>query len=127
MTRQELLERWQARRESFQRYGAAVDGARLLDECLVELRSMLDEEDSDLLTLEEAAAWSGYSADHVGRLLREGKLANLGRKHRPRVRRGDLPTKPHALRSARDGLFLSGGSKRQIAMSVVNSESKETR
>ena len=127
MTRDELVLRWERRREEFRRYGATVDGARLLEECLHELRAFLDQEDSDVLTLEEAARFTGYSPDHLSRLIREGRITNLGRKHRPRVRRGDLPQKPHALRPSGPAPFLSGASRRQIAESVVNSEAEETR
>ncbi|MFZ5625226.1 MAG: hypothetical protein ACOY71_12525 [Gemmatimonadota bacterium] len=50
------------------------------------------------LTLKEAARLTGYSIDHLCRLVREGKLANVGRKHAPRVRRGDLAPKLAPLR-----------------------------
>ena len=59
-----------------------------------ELRQALDSERESLLTLREAAAVSGYSADHLGRMVRRGRLLNRGRKHSPRVRQGDLPVKP---------------------------------
>lgn len=49
------------------------------------------------LTLAEAARESGYSTDQLSRLIREGKLVNVGRKGAPRVRRGDLPKKPGGL------------------------------
>ncbi len=44
-------------------------------------------------TLTEAAAQSGYSVDHLSRLLRETKLPNAGRKGAPRIKAVDLPTK----------------------------------
>jgi hypothetical protein len=53
--------------------------------------------DSDALTLTQAAVECGYSADHLGRLVRAGKLPNLGRKNAPLVRRSALPRKPHSL------------------------------
>ena len=45
------------------------------------------------LTLQEAADLSGYSADHLGRLVREGKIPNAGRPKAPRIARRDLPRK----------------------------------
>jgi hypothetical protein len=36
---------------------------------------------------------SGYSADHLGELVREGKIPNAGRKNAPLIRRLDLPMK----------------------------------
>jgi hypothetical protein len=44
--------------------------------------------------MEEAARESGYSAEHLGRLIRTGRIPNAGRRSAPRVRRGDLPAKP---------------------------------
>jgi hypothetical protein len=126
MTRSELLDRWVERRDQLKRYGALVDGARLVDDLITDLEQLLREEDADLLSLSEAAATSGYSADHLSRLIRTGKLENHGRSPRPRVRRGDLPRKPHALRPEPPSPFLTT-SRRQIAMSVVNSETEEPR
>ena len=40
---------------------------------------------------------SGYSEDHLGRLVRAGTLRNYGRKGAPRVRRGDLPRRAAGL------------------------------
>ena len=45
------------------------------------------------MSLVDAAQVSGYSADHLGSLVRQGKLPNVGRKNAPRVRRTDLPIK----------------------------------
>ncbi len=70
----------------------------------------------DLLTLTEAARESGYSADHLGREIRAGRIPNAGRPHAPRIRRGELPRKPGPLRSAP----ALGVSRVQIARSVVN-------
>lgn len=89
-----LRERWQARRDELRRLHALVDGAVLCDELLAELDRLTDSAASEALSLTRAAAESGYSADHLGRLVREGKLANVGRPNAPRVRRADLPRKP---------------------------------
>jgi len=68
-----------------------VDGAEVCAEVLADLRSVLAAEDGQSLTLAQAAARSGYSEDHLGRLVRSGRLPNLGRKGSPRIRAGDLP------------------------------------
>jgi hypothetical protein len=47
----------------------------------------------ETLTLVEAAAACGYSQDHIGNLIRRGKLPNAGWKNAPRIRRSDLPSK----------------------------------
>lgn len=89
-----LRERWIARRDELRRLHALVDGAVLCDELLAELDHLADATADEPLSLRRAAAESGYSVDHLGRLVREGKLANVGRPHSPRVRRADLPRKP---------------------------------
>ena len=64
------------------------------------LRSHNDE----VLSLKEAAVISGYSADHLGRLVRQGRVQNVGRKNAPKLRRGDLPKHPKGMaRAHRDG------------------------
>jgi hypothetical protein len=89
----ELRTRWRARRDEFARFQAAVDGATLCDEVLADLDRALLERDDDVLKLRDAAALSGYTVDHLARLIRLGKLPNAGRKHAPRVRRAELPCK----------------------------------
>lgn len=89
-----LLANWRARREEFARFGAIVDGATLCDELLAELDCALQERDSAVLTLCEAAALSGYTADHLGRLIRQGRIPNGGRRGAPRIRVRDIPVRP---------------------------------
>ena len=47
-----------------------------------------------------AARVSGYTADHLGALVKRGKIPNAGRTGAPRIRRQDVPRKkpdvPHA-------------------------------
>ncbi len=61
-----------------------------------ELEEALREADLEALTLKEAAQESGYSADHLGRLVRQSKIPNVGQPHTPRIQRSDLPRKPRA-------------------------------
>jgi len=46
------------------------------------------------LNLQQAAEESGYSADHLGRLVKDGEIPNAGRTKAPRILRKDLPRKP---------------------------------
>jgi hypothetical protein len=119
MTRAQLLELWAQRSQELARYAAHVDGARLLGQCIGEVEQLFRQEESESLTLREAASLSGYSVDHLARLIRAGSLLNVGRPYRPRVRRGDLPRK--ALREPPETGLVSITSKGQIARSVVNS------
>lgn len=121
MTRSEFLARWSSLAAEFNRMSAHVDGAKVISAILADLESVFHHEDLDVLTLREAAEVSGYSLDHLGRLVRDGQIANVGRPHRPRVRRGDLPKKA-ILRAGPPTEILRMSSKGQIARSVVNSE-----
>ncbi len=96
MTREEFVARWDRRRAVFQRFSALVDGAKLCAEVLADFRAVTNEHGDWTLSLTEAAARSGYSAPHLGRLLRAGKIPNAGRPGAPRMRVADLPTRPRA-------------------------------
>lgn len=117
MTRDELLARWQARRADWKRFGVQVEGAVLADEVLADLALLEQSEGNEILSLAAASSESGYSRDHLARLIRQGTIPNAGRPNAPRVRRRDLPRKATGLQSADE----SGISRAQIARSVVNS------
>ena len=85
--------RWRALREELRRLGALVDGSKLCDEVLADLDAALTAAADEILSLKQAAAESGYSADYLARLIRAGKLPNAGRPHAPAIRRRDLPRK----------------------------------
>ena len=93
MTRHEFITRWRARRDELARLGAQVDGAKFCDEVLADVEAMLTSEDEALLGLREAAVRSGYSADHLRRLHRLGKLPARRDGRRLFFRAGDLPRK----------------------------------
>ena len=96
-----LRERWLTRRNDLRRLHALVDGAVLCDELLTELDGLAHDTANELLSLKRAALESGYSVDHLGRLVREGRLRNAGRPNSPRICRGDLPAKVrHAVASS---------------------------
>ena len=97
MTRHDFVTRWSARRDELARLGAQVDGAKLCDEVLADVDAMLSSEDEALLGLQEAAARSGYSSDHLRRLHRLGKLAARHDGRRLFFRAGDLPKKPNVV------------------------------
>jgi hypothetical protein len=121
MTRIEFVGRWNERAQELKRLAASVDGHQVISEFLAELECLFREEESDILTLAEAARYSGYSVDHLGRSLRRGSIENVGQLGRPRVRRGDLPRKPGALRNEMGEPILGVNTRRQIAQSVVTS------
>lgn len=67
-----------------------------------ELREAVEQRNGSELTLQQAAAESGYSTAHLRHLIASGELLNVGRRGRPRVRRGALPTKPYRKRQGHD-------------------------
>ena len=77
---------WRERAEFLQEYGHRKS-ARLWERAATELDKALRVLSEDSLTLVETAALCGYSADHLGSLVRRGKIPNAGRKHAPRIRR----------------------------------------
>ena len=71
----------------------ATSLALAYEKCAEALEDALREEDETPLSLQEAAELSGYSTDHLGRLVREGTIPNAGRPKAPRIARRDLPSK----------------------------------
>ena len=88
----DLLTAWRERAAYLESFGDPTS-AKLWRLAAVELEHVLQALGAETLTLTEAAALSGYSADHLGWLVKKGKLRNYGRKNAPRLRRGDLPLK----------------------------------
>src|SRR5688572_30518698 len=94
----DVIARWRADAALFRRYG----DTRLAAVCELhadEIEASVRQAGDARLTLVEAARESGFSVDHLGRLLRSGKLANAGRKNAPRILRSDLPRKAGSLSS----------------------------
>ena len=73
---------------------AAGGRARAVEWCAEQVEKALKEGTLEELTLDEAAAESGYSRSHLRRLLRDGALLNVGTERDPRIARGSLPRKP---------------------------------
>jgi hypothetical protein len=127
MTALEFLNKWSAEAETLKRRAALVDGATLLAEVLADFAAVTRGGVDETLNLQEAARECGYSADHLGRLLRDGKLPNAGRPNAPRIRRRDLPHKASALRPDPASLKLLGATPGQIARAVVTSTQGDRR
>ncbi|MCZ0934952.1 MAG: hypothetical protein OXJ54_07200 [Gemmatimonadetes bacterium] len=86
---------WRKQAKALRRYGSEPP-AVALERCATELEATLIQRDETTLSLVEAGRESGYSADHLGRLVREGKIPNAGRPGAPRIARVDLPRKATA-------------------------------
>jgi len=91
------------------------------DEFLADLGEIEQAQTREKLTLEEAAEESGYSADHLRRLIRAGTVPNAGRRHAPLILRANLPRKPGHLRAEQLGIINAASSREQIVRAVVTS------
>lgn len=119
----DLAARWEERADEYERLGVLVAGDRLCREFVSDVRRARA---GVLLTIQEAAVRSGYTAAHLRRLIRTGAIANRGLPRRPRVLESDLPRKP-ALASTQERLHLHGASPEQVVRSVVRTSKGVTR
>lgn len=93
-----LVARWREEALVLRRRGA-LGQAEVLEGAATEMEALLAIAGESTVSLQEAAALSGYTTDALTRLVRRGALQNLGRPRAPRFRVRDLPRKPSALRS----------------------------
>lgn len=114
----DLISSWRVQSQELRAWGAESN-AQTLERAADQLEAALQEQQDELLTLRQGAEVSGYSEDHLGRLVREGKLTNHGRRNAPRVRRGELPKKGLNGDGHDDRFTIP--SKAQIARAVVTS------
>ena len=91
-----LIKRWRTDAACLRLYGA-VGQADLLETVAREVEEAASSEAERVLTLAQAAERTGYTVDHLGRLLREGRIPNVGRRSAPRIRVADLPRRPRGL------------------------------
>jgi hypothetical protein len=92
---------WRERALDIERFSPPA--ATAFRECAAGLERAVAAADHTILSLAEAAQESGYSCDHLRHLLAAGTIPNAGRKHKPRVRRADLPHRaPRPSRSGYD-------------------------
>ena len=111
---------WRRQAKALRRYGSEPP-AIALERCATELETTLVERDETTLSLVEAARESGYSADHLGRLVRDGRIPNAGRPGAPRIARVHLPRKASAPPEPRLAEKRRSGeiSNAQIVQSII--------
>jgi len=88
-----LVQRWRDEVTLLRRRGADTQ-AVTLESCASELEEEVRRLSIETLTLTQAGRESGYSYHALQKMLADGRLPNAGGRHRPRIRRGDLPRKP---------------------------------
>jgi len=118
-----IISRWESRLAECKQFNSLVDGARICEEILEDLRSWQEAEENQLLSLKAAAELSGYTADHLGRLVQQGKIPNAGRPNAPKICRRDVPIKPGVdLSDTPFPVHIAQTSREQIARSIVNAD-----
>lgn len=115
----EIAESLNAKADELWEFGAE-EGARALRAAATLVTQRGSDWLNEPLTLEQAANESGYSADHLGRLVRDGTIPNAGQPYAPRIIRSDVPNRPaHQLAQSRETALDS--SRLEMARSVVAS------
>lgn len=95
----DLLARWEADAALLESVAGAGQAA-VFRRCARELEAEMEAEGQEALTLEAAGKESGYHKDSLTRLMRKGKIPNVGKPHAPLIRRADLPRKASDLTPA---------------------------
>ena len=114
----DLCKSWRELAELFRSH-ADKPLALAYEKCANELEEALSRDGEQLLTLQEASRISGYSADHLGRAVREGKIPNAGRCGSPRICLRDLPRKTGE-QLPTDGQLPHYPNATAIVQSVIN-------
>ena len=109
---------WRKQAKSLRRYGGETS-ATAIERCADDLDATLAERDETTLSLVEAARESGYSRDHLGRLVRDGKIPNAGRPNAPRIARIHLPRKAPAQAPLAEEPRPRERSNAQIVQSII--------
>lgn len=116
MTRPDFRRKWAAILCDATRLQSTVPAAPLVSEILADLAEVDRAEGTELLNLTQASLRSGYSPDTLGRMIREGKLTNHGRRNAPRVCAADLPKK---LRRKQSLIQLKDASRQNARVSTM--------
>ena len=85
----DLVARWLGEAESVERCGHEPTG-QLIRRLAAEVEGALKDDRDETLTIAQAALESGYSSEHLRKLVASGTIPNAGAKGRPRIRRRDL-------------------------------------
>ncbi len=92
-----LPDTWRKQGETLREYGGETP-AVALESCAAQLVAVRRQRDEATLTLTDAARESGYYTDHLGRLVRDGKIPNAGWPGAIRIAHRHLPRKAGAAR-----------------------------
>lgn len=115
-----LVELWGQRIEVLQFFSPAAVNA--ISQCVEDLEELVSSHREELLTLSQAAQETGYSVDHLGRLVREGEITNHGQLGAPRVQRVDLPYKAGYSENRPADELPKGGAGRMVIPGFSDTE-----
>jgi hypothetical protein len=87
---------WREDAVTLREYGAEPQ-ALALEHCADALERGIKAWREAPLTLAQASALGGYTTDHLGRMVRQGKIPNAGRAGAPRIAREHVPIKSAAV------------------------------
>lgn len=107
----ELPRKWRKLGQQQRQLGAKAQAA-VLEYCAEALATSWDRFEAEELSVAEAARESGYSEEHLRRLVRDGRLtARRGARPKShlRIRRSDLPRKPAKQPEKRDAVPSTDG------------------
>ena len=88
----DLVARWRSEAETVERCGQEPTG-KLIRRLSAEVEEALRDDQNETLTLAEAALESGYSVEHLRKMVAAETVPNAGERGRPRIRRIDIPLK----------------------------------
>ena len=100
MNATDLAHEWRTKADELREF-AAEGPAAGIDWCIKHLEEWWRIHETEPLTLDEAAAESGYTYSSLQQMVSGDRLRNIGTKHSPRVCRRDLPRKARAPESER--------------------------
>lgn len=117
-----ILDIWRRRQVELRQAAALVSGDHICGLVIEDLERLVGALDDVVLNLTQASLRSGYSREHLGRLIRIGKIPNAGRPNAPKIRARDLPMKPGYAPLQRDDPDgqIPRTSKRQIVRSIAS-------
>jgi hypothetical protein len=90
----DLAKRWRRKAKDLSKWPGNEGAAAALKRAASQLERTRDAWLDEELTMEQSAKEGKYSVDHVGRILNHHPTLNSGKKHRPRLRRRNVPVKP---------------------------------
>src|SRR5437870_923035 len=93
MERADLLLRWRQEADLYEKRGLK-ELAAIARSFAADLEAWTKKYNEEELTLDQAAKESGFTKDHLFRLIHDGKLKNVGEPRSPRLHRENLPRKP---------------------------------